>query len=104
MNKEVWIFKHGKMIKASRWDIWMINLYHFIHRFKIVDTQKYDLILHSDKKYYFSMTPEEYKKAEEIYKEKGTISYEFYPIGGIDWGIKLHVLKTGEIIDLYEYR
>ena len=39
-------------------------------------------------------------KNKKIFKEKGTISYEFYPCAGIGWGVRLHVLKTGEIIDI----
>ena len=50
-------------------------------------------------KYHYVLSEKEYKQAKEIYKEKGTISYEFYP-AGIGWGVKVHVEKTGEIIDI----
>ena len=72
-------------------------------RFKIVDTWKYKVTPRFDLKYYFKLSLKEYEAAEKIYKEKGNISYEFYPGGGIGWGIKIHVLNTGEVIDITDY-
>ena len=51
-------------------------------------------------KRYFSLSPQEYEDAEKIYKEKGTLEYIFYPCAGLAWGVKVKVIKTGEIINI----
>lgn len=50
----------------------------------------------------FTLSEKQLKRAEEIYKEKGTISYEFIP-SGIGWVVKVKVIKTGEEIDITDY-
>lgn len=100
MIKGTYIFWKGKWIKANKWLMFYNTIKNYLARFKIVDTWKYKLILHEDSKYYFKLSPKEYEGAEKLYKEKGTISYEFYPCAGIAWGVKIHVLKTDEVIDI----
>ena len=48
----------------------------------------------------FKLNDKEYIEAQNIYKEKGTIAYIFYPYGGIAWGVKVRVLDTSEEIDI----
>ncbi len=103
MTKEVWIYKRKKYIKATKWDLFWRKIKNLRTRFKIVDTKKYCLIPWEDKKRQFALSDKEYEDAEKLYKEKGTISYEFYPCAGIAWGVKIHVLKTNEIIDITDY-
>lgn len=74
----------------------------WLRRFKIIDTWKNVVIPKNDRKYYFKLSPKEYEDAQKIYKEKGTISYEFSPTG-IGSVVKVKVLKTGEIIDITDY-
>ena len=100
MEKEIWIYKRGKYIKATSLDLFWRKIKRYRERFKIVDTWKYKLVPYSDSKYYFKLSPKEYDDAEKLYKEKGTISYEFYPCAGMAWGVKIHALKTDEIIDI----
>lgn len=94
------IYKNNIFTKASKWNIFWETIKRYCSRFKIVDTWKYMLILHDHSKYYFKLSPKEYEDAKKIYKDKGTISYEFFPCGGIGWGVKVHVLKTNEIFDI----
>lgn len=101
MKKEIWINYKGKWIKnPSKWILFKRKLKSLLKRWKIVDTYKYWIVPELDRNRHFILTEKEYNKAYEIYKEKGTIAYEFYPCGGIGWGIKIHVLKTNEIIDI----
>ena len=104
MNKEIYVFRHGKLVKATKWIILYRTIKSYLTRFKIVDTWKYQLIPHSDSKYIFKMSPKEYEDSEKLYKENGTISYEFYPCGGIGWGIRIHLLdKDNGVIDITDY-
>lgn len=100
MKQDVLIYSNGKWIKPSKWLLFKRKIYNWFTRFKIVDSKKYWLLSHNDSKYYFKLSAKEYEIAQTIYNEKGTISYEFCPCGGIGWGVKIHVLKTGEIIDI----
>lgn len=93
------IFKNGKFVKASKWQLFKQKIYNKFHRFKIVDTKKYTLIPYDDLKYYFKLSKKEYNEAREISSEKGSISYEFHPCG-IGWGVSVRILDTGEIIDI----
>ena len=99
---EIWIYSKRKKsyIKATKWDLFWNKLKYKFTKWKLVNTYKYWLIPYKDKKKYFSLSNKEYEEAEKLYKEKGTISYEFYPCGGVGWGVRLHVLKTNEIIDI----
>jgi len=45
------------------------------------------------------LTDTQKKLSEDIFKDKGNISYEFIP-NGIGYSVKIKVLKTGEIIDI----
>jgi len=47
----------------------------------------------------FILTDTQKKLSEDIFKDKGNISYEFIP-NGIGYSVKIKVLKTGEIIDI----
>lgn len=99
-NKETYVLINNKWIKATKWILFKRTIRNWIDRFKIIDTQKYRLILNDDAKYYFKLSSKEYEDAERIYKDKGTISYEFYPAGGIGWGVRIRVLNTDEVIDI----
>lgn len=103
-SKETWIYskKHKGYVKANKWMLFIREIKRWIYRYKITDTWKYNLIPRENSKYYFKMSPKEYEKAHKIYKERGTISYEFYPCGGIGWGLKIHT-KDGEIINITDY-
>lgn len=102
MKNETWIYNKRKnsLIKATKWNLFWNKIKWKFTKWKLVDTSKYDLVPWEDKKRYFILSPKEYEDAEKLYKEKGTISYEFYPCAGIAWGVKIHVLKTDEIIDI----
>lgn len=102
---ETWIydFKNEKWTKASRWLVFKTKLLNIFRRYKIIDTWKYKPIRYSDFKYYFRLSNKEYERAKNIYKKRGNISYEFYPIGGIDWGLRVRVLKTDKVIDITDY-
>lgn len=99
-DKETYFIVNGEFIKATKWMIFKREIHRWITRFKFVDSWKYRFIPHDEMKYHFVLSPKEYEDAQKIYKEKGTISYNFYPAGGIGWGVELKVLKTGEIIDI----
>ena len=100
MNKETYIVEDGKWVKATKWKLIKRRLKVESKRWKLVDVHSNKIIPFDDMKRYFSLSPKEYEDAQKIYKEKGTISYEFYPCGGIAWGVKVKVLKTGEEINI----
>ena len=93
-------FKNGKLIKLSKFQIILYRVSRIFHKYKIINTQKYDTIPHSDWKYIFKLSEKEYKDSKMIYLSKGTISYEFYPCEGIGWEVRVKVLGTNEIIDV----
>lgn len=100
MKKEFWINYKGKWIKnPSKWVMLKRGVKLWCKKWKLVDKTKNKIIPQSEMKRYFSLSPQEYKDAERIYKEKGTIEYHFCP-GTIGWGVKVKVLKTGEEIDI----
>ena len=104
MEKEIWIKHNNKWIKnPSKWILFKRWVEFTLKRWKIVDTSKYWIIPEDERKLHFILSEKEYEEAEKIYKEKGTISYEFYPCAGRGWGIRLHVLKTNEVIDVTSY-
>ena len=98
MQREVWILKNGKWIKATKWEVFKRTITGIFTRYKLTDTWRYNIVPHEDLKYIFKMTPKEYDRTKKLYEEKGTISYEFYPIGGIGYGLKIHT--KDEIIDV----
>lgn len=100
-QKEAWIFNKGQLVKVTKWKLFTIKIKRFFSRYKIYDTRKYILRSYDDLKYYFRLSKEEYIEAQKIYKEKGTISYEFYPCGGVGWGVKVHT--KDEVIDITDY-
>lgn len=102
MKNKSYIFneKKNKYIEATKWDLFWHRFKHKFTKWKLIDTSKYCLLPWNDKKKQFSLSNKEYEDAKKLYEEKGTISYEFYPCGGIGWGIKIHILKTKEIIDI----
>lgn len=89
-----------KLVKVTKWMKFKRLIHDWVNRFKLVDTWKYKLIPHTDSKYYFKLSSKEYENAEKIYDEGNTISYEFYPIGGIAWGVRVKILESGEVIDI----
>lgn len=50
----------------------------------------------------FTLTDREQELAEQIYKEKGSISYKFTPTG-IGTELIITVLKTGEEFNITDY-
>lgn len=100
--KETWIFskRKNRFIKPNSFEFLLFKIRTFVHKYKIVNTSKYCLVPWNDKKKQFILSDKEYKEAKELYKNKGTISYEFYPCAGLGWGVRIHVLKTKEIIDI----
>lgn len=99
-EKESYIIKDGKWIKATNWMLFKYRLKISIKKWKLVDKYSNRIIPIEEMKRYFSLSPIEYEQAEKIYNEKGTIEYVFYPCGGIGWGVKVRVLKTGEEFDI----
>lgn len=100
MEKEKWLAEDGKCVKATKWKLFKNNIKWWFLKWKLVDTFKYRLIPQSEMKKWFGLSDKEYEESKKLYKEKGTISYEFYPCAGIGWGVRVHVLKTKEIIDI----
>ena len=101
MEKEIWIHYKDKWIKnPSKWIIFKRNLKLWCKKWKLIDKSENRIIPNSEMKRYFSLSPQEYEDAEKIYKEKGTLEYIFYPCAGLAWGVKVKVIKTGEIIDI----
>jgi len=98
--KKTWIYKNDKLAKATKWNLFWRALKHKFTRWKLIDTSKYCLTPWESKIRTFTLSDKEYKDSQKLYQEKGTISYEFYPCAGIAWGVKIHILKTGEIIDI----
>ena len=96
---DILIYKKGKMVKATKYDLFIRKITHIFNKWKIVNTSKYCLVPWNDCKKQFTLSDKEYKESKKVFKDKGTISYEFYPTG-IGWGIRIHVEKTGEIIDI----
>ena len=68
--------------------------------YKLVNLNKYQVLPRDQM--IFILSDKQRKQADEIYKEKGTISYIFGPTG-IGWTVKLKVWETGEIIDITDY-
>lgn len=101
MKEEIIIYWKDKWItNPSKWILFRRKVRLWFKKWKLVDTSKYCLIPWEDRKRRFTLSKKEYEDSQKLYKEKGTISYEFYPCAGIGWGVKIHVLKTGEIIDI----
>lgn len=98
---EVWIYKKGKLVKRTKWDLFWKKIKYYT-RLKIVNINKYYLIPSNNMKRYFSLSKKQYEQAKEIYKNKGTISYEFIPTG-IDYIVVVKVLDTNEKIDITDY-
>ena len=74
----------------------MIN---WFKKWKLVDTTKYS----TEPKYKrgrFQLTEKQLEEIDKIIKEKGTVEFTFYPCGGIGYGVKVKVWKTGEYIDI----
>lgn len=94
------IYKKGKMVEATKYDLFIRKIKHFFKKWKVINTDHYWIVPNSDRGHHFVLVDKEYEESKKIFKEKGTISYEFYPCAGIGWGVRLHVLKTGEIIDI----
>lgn len=99
MRREVWILKNGKWVKATKLEIFKRTIVEMFTRYKLIDTWKYNIIPHEDFKYIFKMTPKEYEKAKELCKD--ILAYEFYPIGGIGYGLKIHT--KDEVIDVTDF-
>jgi len=101
MKKEFWISYNGNWIKnPSKWILFKRRIKYLLKRWKIVDTKKYWIVPEFERKNHFILSDKEYIEAQNIYKEKGTIAYIFYPCGGIAWGVKVRVLDTSEEIDI----
>ena len=101
-NKEIYLVsKEGRLIKATPLMLFKSRIKRWFKKWKLIDSSKYVLIPRSDMGKWFGLSEEEYKESERLYKEeKRTISYEFYPCGGIGWGVRVHDLKTKETFDI----
>jgi len=100
MTVETWIYSKGKWIKANKLQVFLNSIKRWITKWKFVDSSKYRFIPIDELGRWFSLSEKEYIDSQKIYKEKGTISYEFYPCAGIGWGIRVHNLETKEIFDI----
>ena len=79
----------------------MIKVKSWFNKWKFVDKSKYNIIPQSEMKRHFVLSKKQYEESEKLYKEeKRTISYEFYPCGGIGWGVKIHDMKTNETFNI----
>lgn len=97
---DILIYKKGKIVEATKYDLFIRKITRIFNKWKIVNISKYCLVPWDDRKKQFTLSDKEYEESKKIFKDKGTISYEFYPCAGIGWGVKLHVEKTKEIIDI----
>lgn len=100
INNKHYIIEDGKIVKATKWKLFKFNCKKLIKRWKLVDSFIYRIIPRSEMRRFFELTPQEKIDADKVYEEKGSISYEFYPCDGLGWGVRVHVLKTGEIINI----
>ena len=105
MEKEFWIEYNGKFIKnPSKWIRFKRKIKFLLRRWKIIDTHKCWIIPENEKVLYFKLSEKEYREAERMHKEEHrTISYEFYPCGGIGWGVRIRDLDTKEVFDITSY-
>ena len=94
------IYKNGKFVKATKLDIILNSIKYWFTKWKLINSSKYFII--SNKSSIFILSSKQQEESEKIYKEKGTISYEFYPTV-IGWGLRIHCLKNNEIIDITDY-
>lgn len=92
--------KDGRWKKATKWDLFKYKVQTEVKRWVLVDRYANKIIPKSELGRYFSLSPIEKEAADKLYKEKGTLSYEFYPCAGITWGVRVKILKTGEVIDI----
>lgn len=95
-----YIIKNGKLVELTKFRKFKFKFKRFFTKWKIVNKYRNNIIPYSDMKLYFRLSEKQYKQAKEIYKEKGSISYEFYPLAGLGYGLKIHALKTNEIINI----
>lgn len=101
--KNEYLFKDGKIVKVTKWKLFKQKIKRQLKRWKLVDKYSNRIIPNSELERYFILTPKEFEEAKKLYKEKGTLSYEFYPCAGIAWGVKIKILKTDEVIDISDY-
>ena len=94
------IDKSGKIKQVSKLKHIYYKVIDKFKKWKFINSRKYLIIPNNKAGVVFRLSDKEHESAEEIYKTKGTISFEFYPCGGIGWGVKLHVLDTEEVIDI----
>lgn len=99
---ETYIYNKGNFVKATKWMLFKRYIKNLFYKYKLVNTNKYKLVKYEDLKYYFTLSPKEYEDAKKLYKDKGTISYEFYPLSGLGWGVKIHT-KNDEIFDITDF-
>lgn len=100
MKAKSYILKDNELIELTTWMKFKRNIKHFFTKWKLVNSDKYYILSYKDRTSNFILSKKEYEKAQEIYKEKGTLEYTFYPCGGIGWGVKVRVINTNEIIDI----
>lgn len=102
MTNKSYIFKDGKLVELTRWMKFKRRIKSLLTRYKLIDTWNNHIIPANDFRRHFIMSEKEYEDAKKIYNEKGTISYEFIPGGGIGWILKIHT-ANGETIDITDY-
>ena len=102
MKKESYVFKNGEWVKATRWMEFKQKIKSLLTRYKLIDTWNNRIVPNDELGRHFIMSEKEYEDAKKIYDEKGTISYEFIPGGGIGWILKIHTADS-ETIDITDY-
>lgn len=73
---------------------------HWFKKWKLVDTDHFSIDPFPYPYMRFELTALQNWKAKQIFKEKGTVEYTFYPRKGVGWGVKVKVWETGEYIDI----
>lgn len=71
---------------------------HFFTKWSIVNKDKYRII--PNRELIFRLTPRQREIVNDIIRTEGTVEYTFYPCGGILWGLKVKVWKTGAYYDI----
>lgn len=100
-NKKVYYcvrWLHNPLTLGDRLYMLKTKVRHFFTKWAIVNTDNNSVIPFG--KLYFLLSDSEKEAAEKIYKKHGTIEYVFYPLGGLGWGTKVRVLKSGEEFDI----
>lgn len=89
-----------KLTTREKFIVMWDKIKHWFKKWKFVNTDQYRVDPFPYPYLRFELTPKQMEQAKQIYKDKGTIEYTFYPCGGIGWGCKVKVWETNEYIDI----